>query len=329
MSDPSTVAHKIFILTTVLAAFVVLEYLWCLSNEIKLIWPQFRKNTEAKIFMLTRYAGLAGQSFNIWFTFRMSSGVPNHPGACRAWYSYQAGTIQCLLFSVELLLMQQVYKMYKKDKYILGILFVFGGVQCAVMAITARLIVTGIRYSPTCVVTGSHLSQIFAGVSIITTYVLILIMMLWRYFRGSSDWSEASRAWLKLTVRDGSCTITVVAVILIFMNLFNFGVIKTQMTGNIVYYVLLSWLWFAAGRIVLHQEQLRKSHESQEGDASDPSLWTTVIEVDLDEFEPFDESDACPENPSDLKVEPTEVSTSLDSESDAGTKDVVDKHLYE
>jgi hypothetical protein len=35
----------------------------------------------------------------------MSSGVPAHPRACKAWYMYQAATIQCLLTLVELLLM--------------------------------------------------------------------------------------------------------------------------------------------------------------------------------------------------------------------------------
>ncbi|KAG0704552.1 hypothetical protein DFH29DRAFT_910829 [Suillus ampliporus] len=329
--SPSTVAHTIFIMTTTLTALMVIEYAWFLSDEVRLIWPKFRKNTEAKVFLVTRYVGLAGQSFNIWFSYRMASEIPNHPIACKAWYSYQTATIQCMLVSVELLLMQLVDKMYRKDKYIRGLLLVFGGAQCAAMAISARLIVTGVRYSPTCVIIGSHSSngRIFAGISIITTYMFILVMMQWRYFKGSSGWSEASRAWLKLTVRDGSCTTIAVAVILIFMMLHNFGVFETQMTGNIVFYVLLSCLWFAGGRIVLHQEKLRQSHESQKGGANDACLWTMTVEVEPDYFGPFDDPDACPASHSDLKVESSEVSTSFDSGSDVGTKDITDESLCE
>ncbi|KAG2364298.1 hypothetical protein BDR07DRAFT_1459752, partial [Suillus spraguei] len=84
---------------------MVLEYIWFLSDEVRLVWPRFWKTTEAKIYVVTRYAGLAGQSFNIWFAFRMVSEVPNSPFICRVWASYQAAMTQCLLLSVELLLM--------------------------------------------------------------------------------------------------------------------------------------------------------------------------------------------------------------------------------
>ncbi|KAG2098287.1 uncharacterized protein F5147DRAFT_714429 [Suillus discolor] len=159
--DP--VARNIAILTTTLTALMVLEYLWFVTEEIRLVWPRFWKTTEAKLYVVIRYAGLAGSSFNIWFAFRMLSEVPNGPFACRAWYWYQTTMTQCLLFSVELLLMLQVHKMYGKGKSIRALLIIFGGAQFTAMAANARLVVTGTRYSPTCVIISPYHSRIYTG----------------------------------------------------------------------------------------------------------------------------------------------------------------------
>ncbi|KAG1738550.1 hypothetical protein EDB19DRAFT_1714295 [Suillus lakei] len=313
--DP--VARNIAILTSThqrqLTTLMVLEY------PYRQIWPP----SEAKIYVVTRYAGLAGQSFNIWFAFRMLSGVSNSPSACRVWYSYQTGTIECLLLSVELLLMMRgssfsCTKCTKKTNLSVSLLLVFGGAQFTAMAVNAPSIVTGNHYSPTCVIISPHQSRIYVGVSIIATFVFVLVAMLWRYFGSTPEWSaEVPRAWLKLVV-----------LIFIFMFLCTTHVIDTQMSGNLVFYVLLSCLWFAAGRIVLHQERFRKLQESKKGSANDPSRWTITIEVDLDDMIPFDAPDIYPESPSDLKVESTEVST-FDSVSDVGTRDITDEHHCE
>ncbi|KAG1885029.1 hypothetical protein F4604DRAFT_1729108 [Suillus subluteus] len=320
--DP--VARNIAIITTILTALMVLEYIYSFKDETRLVWPRFRKTIEAKIFIMTRYAGLAGQSFNIWFAFRLASGVPNSPFACKIWTSYQIATIQCLLLSVESLLMLRVYKMYNKGKYISAVLFILGSAQSSAMAVNARWIITETRYSPTCV--PHYHSRIYVGVSIITTFVFIVVAMLWRFIKSPSGWSEVSRAWLKLAVRDGGCTAIAITVILIFMFLCTTGVIDTQMSGNIVFYVLLSCLWFAAGRIVLHQEKFRIIQESQKGGISDPSRWTEMIEVNLDDISPFDDPDVCPTSPSGSEVESTKVST-LSTLSAAGMKDIADEHL--
>ncbi|KAG2363705.1 hypothetical protein BDR07DRAFT_1403340 [Suillus spraguei] len=312
--DP--VARNITIITTTLTALMVLEYIRFLSDEIRLVWPRFLKTTESKIYVVTRYAGLAGQSFNTWFAFRMVSGVPNSPFVCRSWLLYQAVTIQCLALSVELLLMMRVYKMYTKNKTICALLFIFGSVQSAASAVNTRLFMTGTSYFPTCVVISPHHSRIYIGGSITLNFVIILVTILWRFFRSTSSWSETPRTWLKLVARDGGCTTIAMILSFIFMFLCTTRVINTQMSGN-------------AGRIVLHQEKFRKIQESQKGDVHDPSRWTETIEVDLDDIEPFDEPDACPTSPSSLEVESTRAFTSFDSTSDAGTRDISDEHLCE
>jgi len=54
-----------------------------------------------------------------------------------------------------------------------------------------------------------------------------------------------------------------------------------------------------------------------------------MIEVDLDDLEPLGDVDVHPEGPSDSRVVSTEVSTSIDSEAEAETRDITDKRLYE
>ncbi|KAG2069793.1 hypothetical protein BDR04DRAFT_1232052 [Suillus decipiens] len=165
--------------------------------------------------------------------------------------------------------------------------------------------------------------------------MLILVTMLWRFFGSTSSWSETPRTWLKLAVRDGSCTTVAIIMIFIFMFLCTTRVINTHMSGNIVFYVLFFCLWFAAGRIVLHQEKFRKIQESQKGNVHDPSRWTETIEVDLDDIEPFDDpddcptTDDCPTSPSGFEVESTKPFTSFDSMSYAGTRDITDEYHCE
>jgi hypothetical protein len=82
------------------------------------------------------------------------SGVIAHDAGCVA-FGLTLG--ECLFSLVA------VYKMYKKGKPICVLLFIFGGAQCAAMAINARLIITGSRYSPTCVILSPHHSRIYVG----------------------------------------------------------------------------------------------------------------------------------------------------------------------
>jgi len=54
-----------------------------------------------------------------------------------------------------------------------------------------------------------------------------------------------------------------------------------------------------------------------------------MIEVDLDDIESLGEIDVLPEDPSDSKVVSTEISTSIESESDVETQDITDEHFLE
>jgi hypothetical protein len=157
--------------------------------------------------------------------------------------------------------------------------------------------------------------------------MFILVTMLWRFFKSTSSWSETPQAWLKLAVRDGSCAATAITVILIFMFLCTTHVINTPMSGNIIFYVLLSCLWFATGRIVLHHEKFRDAQESKMGGIDYPRQLTQTIEVNLDDIRPFDDPETYPTGHCGFEVESTKGSTLFNSTSGAGTMDITDEHL--
>ena len=54
-----------------------------------------------------------------------------------------------------------------------------------------------------------------------------------------------------------------------------------------------------------------------------------MIEVDLDDFESLGEIDVLPEGPSGSKVVSTEISTSIESESEVEMQDITDERLFE
>ncbi|KAG1822872.1 uncharacterized protein BJ212DRAFT_1541251 [Suillus subaureus] len=252
MIDP--VARNIAIITNssaTLTAFMVLEYICSIFDEMRLVWPRIWKTTEAKIYVVTR----------------MMSGVPNNRDdpMSAAFSGVITHTARHVAFDLTLgnylSTLVAVYNMYNKGG---ALLFTLGGAQSAVMVVSSRFIVTGTRYSPTCVIISPHYSRIYVG---------------------TSGWSEGPRAWLKLAVRDGSCTTIVITT-------------RHQHTDEWKYHLL-------AGRIVLHREKFREIQESQEGGINDPSQWTQTIEVDLDDIRPFDDPEACPTSPSGLEVEST------------------------
>jgi len=53
--------------------------------------------------------------------------------------------------------------MYNNDKYIIGVLLVFAAAQFSGMAVTTRMAVPTVGFSPACVAIDSHPSQIYAA----------------------------------------------------------------------------------------------------------------------------------------------------------------------
>ncbi|OJA14612.1 hypothetical protein AZE42_07959 [Rhizopogon vesiculosus] len=68
-TELEAVGLNMLIVSTILSGLTVLEYAWNVRFEIRVIWPQLWRSAEAKIFMIVRYVGLAGQIFNVWGFF--------------------------------------------------------------------------------------------------------------------------------------------------------------------------------------------------------------------------------------------------------------------
>ncbi|OAX38241.1 hypothetical protein K503DRAFT_770684 [Rhizopogon vinicolor AM-OR11-026] len=316
--EPEAVALSILIVTTTLSGLMVLEYAWNIRFEVQVIWRRFWKSAEVKVFVVARYVGLAGQIFNVWFASRMASGIPSSPAACRVWFMYQTIAIQSLTMSVEALLILRVCKMYNNDKYILGILSVFGGAQCAGMGISALMVVPSLGSSPTCTVIGTHPGQIYVGVSTVAMHLCILAMILWRYFRG--NWQEPLRSYFKIMVRDSICAAIAVTGCFLFLTLVPIGLSQSaaQTSENILFHVMVCSFWFAAGRLVLDKERFRQQSRNNR----------EFTEVDLEDL--GSDSDVSPARLSNSKAVPIEVSIAADFEPGVGKeKDIADERLYD
>ncbi|OAX33763.1 hypothetical protein K503DRAFT_859599 [Rhizopogon vinicolor AM-OR11-026] len=301
------------IASTSLTGLMVLEYTWNIRFEVRVIWPQFWKSAEAKIFVIARYMGLAGQIFNVWFASRMASGIPTHPLVCRVCYSFHGITIQCLLMSVELLLILLACKMYNNDRFVLGLLYALVGVQWAGMAITVRLLVSDLRPSPTCALE-SNSSQIYVGASAIATNFCFLAVILWRYFR--VKWPEILCSYLKIMVRNSICAVILVTGNFLVLILTPMEV-HTPVRG-IFFPVMIFSFWFAVGRLVLDKEKFRQQFQND----------YELTEVDIDNLEPLDDSDVYPARPFDSKV--TELSIAVDPELGVGIEgDIADERIYD
>ncbi|OJA14900.1 hypothetical protein AZE42_10401 [Rhizopogon vesiculosus] len=283
-----------------LSGLMVLEYAWNIRFEVQVIWPQFRKSTEAKIFVVARYVGLTGQILDICMT------------------------VQCLLISVELLLILRACKMYNNNRHVIGLLCVFIGAQCAGMAITVRMIMPILNPSPTCMVVESPPGQIYVGAQTIASNLCFLTVILWRYFR--SNWPKLLRPYVEIMVRDSICTVIVVIgnwLVIIFTPL---RTQQPQTIRNIIFPLMVFSFWLVveyrnlwlAGRLVLNTERLRQERRSDR----------ELTDVDLDNLEPLEDSDICPAMPSDPKVAQIELSITVDSELGVGTEeDIADERI--
>ncbi|OJA15709.1 hypothetical protein AZE42_12118 [Rhizopogon vesiculosus] len=53
-TEPEVVGRNMLIVSIILSGLMVLEYAWNIYFEMRVIWPQFWKSTEAKIFVIVR-----------------------------------------------------------------------------------------------------------------------------------------------------------------------------------------------------------------------------------------------------------------------------------
>ncbi|KAF8550729.1 hypothetical protein OG21DRAFT_373642 [Imleria badia] len=183
-------ALRVAISASVSLAVMLAEFLWLIRDEVKYVWPRIRATWTARIYMLTRYVGLASQIFNVCFTVRMYLGVYTSPRGCRLWFSYQAIVVQFLLVFVEGLLMHRLYALFLRSRLILTMLICFALGQLGSMGVSARFAFTSNRYTVTCMLLRSNPGNAFFSATTMTTNVIIFFMTFWRYFRLPAKWTE-------------------------------------------------------------------------------------------------------------------------------------------
>ncbi|KAF8555154.1 hypothetical protein OG21DRAFT_935378 [Imleria badia] len=185
------------------------DFIWFMRDEVKVIWRKLG-SWHARIYLFSRYTGLASQIFNVYFTARMYVGIGTTPVGCRLWFSFQAVVVQILLAAVEGILMHRLYVLFQRNLYILLILVVLATGQVSSMAISASLSVPlSDRHTVTCMVVKSDPGNAYFGVTTMTTSILIFFMTFCRLLRLPIKWNRLSIAWVM--IRDTSFSLLTIS----------------------------------------------------------------------------------------------------------------------
>ncbi|OJA12938.1 hypothetical protein AZE42_11024 [Rhizopogon vesiculosus] len=94
--------------------------------------------------------------------------------------------------------------------------------------------------------------------------------------------------------------------------------VQQSARGGVVFPVMVFSFWFAVGRLVLDKEKFRQQFQND----------YELTEVDIDNLEPFDDSDVYPARPFNSKV--TELSIVAGPELGVGIEgDIADERIYD
>lgn len=262
MSDALVeLARKVAISACVSLGLMTVEFAWLLRDEINVVWPGVRiRNPYALTYVLTRYLGLVGQCFNVYFSLRIASGAITSPALCKMWFRYQAITIQVLLAAMECALMHRIYALFLKNRWILALLVLLGTSQLASMFVSARLAIPQLAHSNTCYVIKPHPSTIYFGATSMTPNPAILFMLSWKYLRLPVTWTQSPFGHNLL--RDSTLSLVAILGLLFVMILSNSGVMQTPVNGNVLYYWFFCTLWISLGRLIVnHSKVVQVSRE--------------------------------------------------------------------
>lgn len=277
MSD--ALAHKVVISASVSLGIMVVEFAWLLRDEFKFIWPGIRfRNPYPLVYILTRYLGLVGQCFNLYFNLRIASGVATSPTLCRMWFRYQAITIQVLLAALEVALMHRIYGLFLKDHWILALLVLLGISQLVSMFVSARLAIPQLPHLDTCYVVKPHASTIYFGATSMTTNLAILFMISWKYLRLPAKWTHSPFG--RILLRDSTLSLVAILVLLLAMILSNSGAIRLPMNGNVLYHWFFCTIWISLGRLIINHSKVAQADEEEnvltQVEASQTSTWMSA-----------------------------------------------------
>ncbi|KAI9572563.1 hypothetical protein HD554DRAFT_1324678 [Boletus coccyginus] len=256
-------ALKVAISASTSLAVMIVDFVWLMRNEVKHVWPGIRTSWTARIYVSTRYLGLASQIFNVCFTVRMYLGIYTSPAGCRAWFMFQAIVVQFLLASVEGFFMHRLYILFMRDRLILVILILFAVGQMASMWVSASLLsLPSNKYTVTCMLLKSNPGNAFFSMTTATTNMVVFFMTFWKYLRLPARFTRQGIG--RVVMRDSTLSLGAISVIMLFLTLCSFQVIRPRMSGNITYYWLVCVLWISIGRIIVNNAKLPRDNGEQE-----------------------------------------------------------------
>ncbi|KAH7923327.1 hypothetical protein BV22DRAFT_1048281 [Leucogyrophana mollusca] len=213
------------------------EYGLTLRDERRYIWPKAHVCRYAKMYIVTRYLGLATQIFNVAFALWRASQTYIAPSLCRSWYAYQAILIQALVAIVDGLLMRGVYAMFSGSYWILSVLTVLAATQPGSMLASAIVALPEAPFTPTCLIAEVHSGLLYFGSVTLTTHAIILLLIVWKYFAGG----QAPTPLRTAILRDTTIAVTVISVVLFITLLCALRVIGLGVSSSIIcLYVRLS-----------------------------------------------------------------------------------------
>ncbi|KAF8893906.1 hypothetical protein BD779DRAFT_1504068 [Infundibulicybe gibba] len=99
-----------------LLCFVALEWLVSLPAELSLIWRLYPTTLIKRLYIFSRYYGLASLIGNTAMTWHIHSLVTPPAPICRSWHVFQFLTLQGLLLSLELVLVLRVFALYNRER---------------------------------------------------------------------------------------------------------------------------------------------------------------------------------------------------------------------
>ncbi|KAL4075301.1 hypothetical protein V8B97DRAFT_1562202 [Scleroderma yunnanense] len=271
MSDDLTFGGRVAISSCLSLCAMAVDFGLLLGDEIKVIWPNVRYfDIYALVYVVTRYAGLAVQVFNIYFSLRIASGVITSPSLCKIWFRYQAVTIQLLLATVEVALMHRVYALFLRNCWILYILILLWSAQLLSMLVSAWLVIPRVAHTETCFVKGTPAGSVYFGATTMAMNFIVLFMISWRYLHLPLTWSRGFLGYV--VFRDSTLSLLTILAFTLFLILSNTGAIQTSVNGNMVYYWLFCAMWISLGRLIVNQLKVAQGVGTNE--------LTTEIEIE-------------------------------------------------
>lgn len=262
MSDAmEALARKAAISACASLGVMLVDFFWLLRDEITFVWPNIRRcRPYSLVYVIERYLGLAGQGFNVYVSLRIASVLSTPPSYCKAWFVYQAITVQILLLSIECALIHRIYALFQRNCSILSVLAIFCSLQLLSLGASAWLAIPNTKHSETCYVLKPNIDTIYFATTTMATHLVMFFMIFWRGLELPLEWTRDTFG--RVVLRDSALSPLIISALTGIMVLCNTGVIQTSLNGNVFYCWLYCTMWISLSRIIVNHSKVELLKDS-------------------------------------------------------------------